>query len=208
LNIENYGGAKMEFSNTNLGTRWETGSHSNYFLISRLGTGGAEFSIQPNGRVQMGPGGSNVFDLSPTGDLTIAGTLTDASSRDLKENFVETDGSILNAVMELPIYFYNYIKDEDSVKHIGPTAEDFAAVFNVGADDKHISPRDLAGVAVAAVQELHEIIKVKDAEINAMQIELSEQEERIEELEAQNADLETRLAALEAMVLEQMEKND
>jgi uncharacterized protein (DUF3084 family) len=66
----------------------------------------------------------------------------------------------------------------------------------------------LAGVAVAAVQELHEIIKVKDAEINAMQIELSEQEERIEELEAQNADLETRLAALEAMVLEQMEKND
>ncbi|MCP4419364.1 MAG: tail fiber domain-containing protein, partial [Chloroflexi bacterium] len=136
---------------------------------------------------------------------TISGTLFDASSRDLKENFVETDDSILDQVMDLSIYFYNYITDDDSIKHVGPTAEDFSATFNVGADNKHISPRDLAGVAIAAVQELYELIDMKSLEMRTMQTELIAQQDHIKDLEAQNADLEARLAALEAIVLEQAE---
>ncbi len=210
INLVNNGAPTIRYTNSDSGDEWKAGMNSfggDSFVITRLGTGGLEFEIDANGQVEIGPGNTTVFTLTPTGDLTISGTLTDASSRDLKENFVETDGSILNAVMELPIYFYNYIKDDESVRHVGPTAEDFAAIFNVGADNEHIAPRDLAGVAVAAVQELNEIVKAKDAEINAMQIELGEQEARIKELEAQNADLEARLAALEAIVLEQMEEN-
>jgi hypothetical protein len=211
LNLENNGGPTIQYSNTNSGVNWRSGIYSfggDNFAITRLGTGGVEFQISPSGEVTMGPGASTVFTLTPTGNLTISGTLSDASSRDLKENFVETDGSILEMVLDLPIYFYNYLTDDDSIKHIGPTAEDFAEVFDVGADDKHISPRDLASVALAAVQELHETIKVKDAEIQTMQVELREQQALIEALEAKNADLEERLAALEAIVLGQLEENE
>ncbi len=176
------------------------------FAITRLGTQGLEFVITPNGQVTMGPGGTTVFTLTPTGDLTISGTLSDASSRDLKENFVGTDSSILDQVMDLPIYFYNYKTDNDSIKHVGPTAEDFAEIFNVGIDNKHISPRDLAGVAVAAIQELYKSVEMRSFELRTIQTEFNAQQDRLEDLEAQNADLESRLAALEAILLAQMEE--
>jgi hypothetical protein len=212
LRLENNGPPVIQFVNNISDVDWQAGmfgtpTRSN-FAINQLGTGGEEFSIAPNGTVTMGPGANTVFTLTPTGDLTISGTLSDASSRDLKENFVETDSSILDEVMDLSIYFYNYIADDDSVKHVGPTAEDFAAIFGVGADNKHISPRDLAGVAVAAVQELNELIEMKDFEMKALQTELNTQQDRIEDLEVQNADLEARLAALEAIVLAQMEETN
>lgn len=49
---------------------------------------------------------------------------------------------------------WNYSADDPSIRHIGPMAQDFAAVFGVGADDRHIHPIDGQGVALAAVQGL------------------------------------------------------
>ena len=209
FNLVNNGPPTLQFTDSNSGVQWRSGMYTvsgSSYAITQNGTGGVEFEIDSTGQVTIGPGANTVFTLTPTGDLTISGTLSDASSRDLKENFIETNSSILDQVMDLPIYFYNYKTDNASVKHVGPTAEDFSEIFNVGVDNKHISPRDLAGVAVAAIQELYKSVEMKEIELHTMQKEFNAQQVRIEDLEVQNADLEARLAALEAIVLAQMEE--
>lgn len=209
LTLENNGGPLISFIDNSVSNEWMVGlstnnmQTTNRFVVSLQNTGGAEFEIKSNGEVQMGPGSSDVFTLSPSGNLTISGVLSDASSRALKENFVAVDGNILDSIMSLPIYFYNYKHDDDAVVHVGPTAEAFAETFNVGADNKHISPRDLASVAVAGVQELQRNAQAHDQELKLLQDELAAQEEQIELLEAQNAQLEARLAALEELLLSQ-----
>ena len=178
----------------NVPIRWRTGNQARMWFTT---TGDLGIGIDtPSERLHV------------AGNIVADGSVTGLSSRAMKENLVEANGTVLDRVMDLSIYFYNYKADEDSVKHVGPVSEDFAATFGVGADDKHISPMDMAGVALAAIQELYESVEMKGFEMRAMQTELDTQQERIEELEAQNADLEARLAALEAIVLEQMEQEE
>ena len=71
-------------------------------------------------------------------------------------------------------------------------AEDFYKAFGLGANDKGIAPGDTAGVALAAVQGLNQIVEEKDAAIS--------------ELQKRNSELEKRLAALEALVTSLAEK--
>ena len=192
LTLENNGNPQILFRDTNQSSEeWRIGIRNpQRFEISRNGTGVSELQIDSSG------------------NLTVSGTINGSSSRDLKENLVvATDGSLLDRVMDLSVYYYNYKADDDSVQHIGPTSEDFAAAFGVGADNKHISPMDMAGVAIAAVQELYQSIETTSFEVRALHAELASQQDRIDELEAQNADLEARLAALEALVMEQMKAN-
>jgi hypothetical protein len=99
------------------------------------------------------------------------------SDRALKANFATVDPTdILQRVRELPITTWNYTSDDPAVRHVGPMAQDFAALFAVGADDRHIHPLDGQGVALAAIQGLL-------AQIDALQ--------------ADNARLAARVAALE-----------
>ncbi len=99
------------------------------------------------------------------------------SDRALKANFGSVDpADMLTRVRDLPISTWNYTSDDASVRHIGPMAQDFAATFGVGSDDRHIHPVDGQGVALAAIQ--------------AVAAEL-------ERLRAENAALSDRLAALE-----------
>jgi hypothetical protein len=77
------------------------------------------------------------------------------SDRALKANFGTVDpADMLERVRELPISTWNYTSDDASIRHIGPMAQDFAALFGVGADDRHIHPLDGQGVALAAIQAL------------------------------------------------------
>lgn len=100
------------------------------------------------------------------------------SDRNLKTNFGSVDpGDMLERVRDLPIATWNYTADDASVRHIGPMAQDFAAVFGVGADDRHIHPLDGQGVALAAIQGLVA---------------------RMEELREENARLSARVAAMES----------
>jgi hypothetical protein len=62
-------------------------------------------------------------------------------------------------------------------------AQDLHAAFGLGEDDKHIATVDADGVALAAIQGLHAIVREKDARIAA--------------LEKANADMLRRLEALE-----------
>ncbi len=99
------------------------------------------------------------------------------SDRNVKANFGSVDpADMLHRVRELPVATWNYTAVDPSIRHIGPMAQDFAALFGVGADDRHIHPLDGQGVALAAIQGL-----------------LGE----LQELRATNARLAGRVAALE-----------
>lgn len=99
------------------------------------------------------------------------------SDRALKANFGSVDAAdMLARVRELPISTWNYTSDDAAVRHIGPMAQDFAASFGVGADDRHIHPIDGQGVALAAIQGII-------TELDALRTENARLAERVAALE-------------------------
>lgn len=120
-------------------------------------------------------------NVDTSGNMEIFGTLTQGSSRDLKTGFAELDPrEALSRVAALPVSLWSYKSDGAAVRHVGPMAEDFHRAFGLGADDKHLAPSDQAGVALLALQGLHQVVEEKDREI---------------------AELEARVEALEKMIL-------
>jgi hypothetical protein len=116
-----------------------------------------------------------------------AGSWSSVSDRALKENIITVDGKgVLRKLMAVPMARWNYKAQDSRIRHMGPMAQDFYAAFGLGEDDKHISTVDADGVALAAIQGLHEIVREKD--------------EKVSSLEKKNADLESRLVALEELV--------
>jgi hypothetical protein len=112
-----------------------------------------------------------------TGECGNTGICAVFSDRALKANFGSIDpADMLSRVRDLRISTWNYTGDDPSIRHIGPMAQDFAAAFGVGVDDRHIHPIDGQGIALAAIQGL------------ALQLE---------ELRAENARLAMRLAEVE-----------
>jgi hypothetical protein len=113
------------------------------------------------------------------------------SDRNLKELFETTDSTaILKKLSELPISKWSYKSDDESIRHIGPMAQDFAAAFGVGEDDKHIHPVDANGVAFAAIQALYRLLKEKEAETQKLQTQLQEQLAESQQLKARIEKLE------------------
>lgn len=161
LEIKNNGQVLFFLQDTSVaGPRWANGTFATSYIIDNQATGATEMSLDQNGNV--------VF----------AGTVTPNSSRTRKQDFTTIEPrEVLQKVAALPITTWSY--KQESVRHIGPMAEDFFAAFSVGANDKGISVTDSAGVTLAAIQGLNQVVEEKDKEI---------------------ADLKSRLEALEKMV--------
>ena len=99
----------------------------------------------------------NPIEHSSGAHLTPGGTWTNSSDANLKENFESIDGyELLEKLDQLDIQKWNYTSESDSVRHIGPTAQDFEKAFNLGTDGKSISTIDPAGIALAAIKALNE----------------------------------------------------
>lgn len=89
--------------------------------------------------------------------LSIGGAWTNASDRNLKENFAVIDtNDILTGINALDIERWNYTLEDDAITHIGPVAQDFYAQFGLGGSDTSISTIDASGVALVGVQALSE----------------------------------------------------
>jgi hypothetical protein len=54
---------------------------------------------------------------------------------------------------------WNYESQDASIRHIGPMAQDFKAVFGVGENERYITTVDADGVALAAIQGLNQKIE-------------------------------------------------
>lgn len=95
-----------------------------------------------------------------------------------------------------------YKTQSPSIRHIGPMAQDFYAVFGVGNDDKYINSVDADGVALVAIQGLYQMIQDKDAQIRAQQQHIETMEAEIANQQNYLATLEARLTAMEKRLLE------
>lgn len=97
-----------------------------------------------------------VGDNSTNGNgayLTEGGNWINTSDVNKKENFTSLNKSeLLQKISSLTIQRWRYKGTKEY--HIGPTAQEFYKLFNVGVDDKGISTVDPAGIALAAIQEL------------------------------------------------------
>src|SRR5258708_20002220 len=109
-----------------------------------------------------------------SGGLGLALQISQQSDRNVKREFAPVDtANILNRVAQLTITTWSYKAKDQSVRHIGPMAQDFAAMFGVGQDDKHINMVDANGIALAAIQALYEKINERDAQIAELRAEVN-----------------------------------
>jgi hypothetical protein len=116
--------------------------------------------------------------------LTNGGTWTNASSRDFKEHFEDIDGTdLLDRIEKMNVQRWTY-KGTDEV-HIGPIAEEFKSLFNLGVkdDNKHISTLDASGIALKAIQELNSINKKLIQENVDLKAKYSSLEQRLMQME-------------------------
>jgi hypothetical protein len=127
-------------------------------------TGGARFvsSVDPTtgaptAGVELAPGGGSWSSLSDA-----------ASKRDIQP---VSGRSVLRRLADVPISKWSYRAQDESIRHIGPMAQDFYRAFGVGESRRRISSVDADGVALAAIQGL---------------------QRRVDRLEARLAELERR----------------
>jgi trimeric autotransporter adhesin len=131
--------------------------------------------------------------------VIVNGTFNNNSDRNAKKNFASVSPSdLLDKVLRLPISEWSY-KTDPATRHIGPMAQDFYSVFNIGTDEKHIAPIDEGGVALAAIQglnqklqETQQAVKAKDGEIQSLQQQNGLLAERLNELETTVRELAAR----------------
>jgi hypothetical protein len=108
------------------------------------------------------------------------GTWSCSSSRDVKRDFVGVKArEVLRKVVSLPMSSWRFMNEPAATRHMGPMAQDFRAAFGVGEDDRHISTVDAEGVALAAIQGLHQLLKQKDVKLLAQERKISAMEREV-----------------------------
>ncbi len=163
--------------------QWKFVSRGDDFQISKVGTGTVQLEVTDAGAF-------NIIDnlvMDSNGNVTIQGVLSQNSDVNVKENIqLVNTAEVLDKVMGLPISVWNYKFDDESIKHLGPMAQDFFKQFNLGATDDKITTIDTSGVALASIKELGK--------------KLSEKDQEVQSLQAQNQQLSQRMAVLEEAI--------
>ena len=82
------------------------------------------------------------------------GSWAQISDRYQKTSFKDVSSKdILDKVLNLPIHWWKY-RSDSYAKHVGPFAQDFYKLFQLGHSDRHIDMVDADGVAFAAITAL------------------------------------------------------
>lgn len=154
-------------------------------------TGDNQFIVRASGGVTMYTNST----LSAGAALHAgSGSWSNLSDRRVKENLAPVDGrQVLALLAEIPVTTWNYKSQAPAIRHMGPMAQDLYAQFNLGESETQISTVDADGVALAGLQGLYQITQEQAAQIEALQ--------------AENASLAARLAALETYIA-QMQPGD
>jgi hypothetical protein len=164
--IENISGTAVKWF-------WQVDNDTNKTMkISREGGGGPVLTI--DSRLD-----ANGVTFKVDGSVQ-ATNVVFSSSRDLKNELESIDGKeTLARLATLPISKWTLKSDAKATEHIGPMAEDFYKLFNVGTDAKHISVTDASGVALSAIQGLSQILQQRDQELAELKARLAELEKLV-----------------------------
>lgn len=187
LHITRSADTYVTLENTTAGRKWyftHENNAPNRFIISRDDAGAQGLFLSADGSFQVGGNGTagNGLSMDASGNVAIGGTLTENSDRNTKTGIINIDDDeILLKLAALDISEWSY-KHEADVRHIGPMAQDFYALFGTGTSEKRIATLDTSGVALASVK--------------AVYMRLQEREARLAQLEQQIARLEGELRTL------------
>jgi hypothetical protein len=125
-----------------------------------------------------------------------SGTWSSTSDRNSKRDFAIVDTKdVLEKVVSMPITTWSYIS-EKNVRHIGPVAQDFKQLFEVGPDERSITTVDADGVALAAIQGLYQLIGEKTAESAQLRQRVAELESQVGVLAATQIQLQDMAAVV------------
>jgi hypothetical protein len=151
--------------------------------------------ITSNGNVGIGvTNPTNPLQMGSGAYVSAGGVWTNASDRNVKENFVPvTPDVILQKIDALSVTEWNYKNEDPSVRHIGPVAQDFYSIFEVGDSSTSISTIDPSGIALAGIQALDAKGDKQDGQITDLKQQL---DAKTDELRA----LQERLARLESLL--------
>jgi hypothetical protein len=169
----------------NHSANWRVSGGFRVFTASNLSTG---VTIQSGASVSNWGQSSAVISTSTGAMLTTGGVWQNASDVNRKHRFGRVWGEdVLARLRTLPITTWSYRSEDATVRHLGPTSQDFRAAFGLGSDELSIGTVDADGVALAAAQ--------------ALERRTATQAEEIRALREENAALQARLARLEALLL-------
>ena len=149
---------------------------------------GNEFAVRATGGVRwvtaVGVHGEPVTGVRLAGG---SGAWDSLSDRRVKKNFAPVDPQeILRKLADLPLMSWSYVTQPSSIRHMGPTSQDFKTAFGYGEDEAYISTADADGVALAAIQGLYN-------QMGQMERKLAAYEERMRSMEALVRDQQRRL---------------
>jgi hypothetical protein len=135
---------------------------------------------------------TNVGSTLPSG----SGSWSSMSDRNSKRNLSDVNTSdLLSKIAALPLSTWNYKSQAESIRHLGPMAQDFRAAFGLGEDDKHIATIDSEGVALAGIQALYKLNQEKDEKISELKHALDQSSQQLGELKDQIQKLAALVAA-------------
>jgi hypothetical protein len=156
------------------------------------------FNVRASGGIWLGTTNTpsipvgRFINTSTGAYLTTGGVWTNSSDRDAKENFAQVDSrNILEKVAGLPIKTWNYRSEAESVRHMGPVAQDFYAAFGLGQDETSITTIDADGVALAAIQGLYQVVQEQETLILELESALAAQQNQIDKLVQQGSVVES-----------------
>jgi hypothetical protein len=160
-------------------------SQAGSFVYGDSSTTNLVISSAPNSWTVRAAGGYRFFtNFGLTTGVSLSsggGSWTSVSDRNVKDNiYPVSPREILKRVLRLPISNWNY-KGQPGYRHIGPMAQDFYTIFEVGESDKTITTVDPDGVALAAIQGLNEELKDRDKEIERQQQQINLLEEQLKQ---------------------------
>jgi len=135
------------------------------------------------------------------GCTIISGAISCTSDRAQKTDVSAIEArDVLERLVQMPITRWRFLNEPEAVRHMGPMAQDFRASFGLGSDDKMIAQADEGGVALAAIQGLHQLVQEKQATIEAQAREIVELRERMMQVESLRGEVNAMKAALAEVV--------
>ena len=111
------------------------------------------------------------------------GVWSSVSDVNMKEHFRDLSGTdVLARIAQMPVREWNYKTQDASIRHIGPTAQDFRTAFGLGGSDVRISTIDADGVALAGVKALEARTQTFRDELDTLRSENAALRHRLDEL--------------------------
>ncbi len=173
-------------------------SHDGSFLYADHSTSGTLQSTAANQFMVRAAGGTIFYTSAnlSTG-VTLApgaGAWSTLSDSTKKDNITPIEPlEFINKIDDIEVFRWSYKSQNQSIKHIGPMAQDFHQTFEVGLDSTSINSGDFDGINLLLLKGLKEKVEL----IEGQKQQINELRRELELIKNKREDLENKLFEIE-----------